>query len=216
MVRYERHIYISGILYFHRISDNRMAGTPLKNLRLFQELCGQDAFSRIILTTTMWDEVQIAVGEQREKELSEKYWKGMIDLGSKTERYFNSHASAWGLLQPLVESASQNQAILVQEELVDMKEQLSDTSAGRALYARMETLVNNQQDLLKRIRAQSKKSGDDAALKSLMEEYNEIREELKKTITDMQAIKPSLGKRIFQYFKLDPKPTGERKYVEQA
>lgn len=204
LLRYEQQIYLSGILYFHRISDNRMAGTPLKNLRMFQELCGRDAFSRIILTTTMWDEVDIPLGEQREKELKEKYWKGMMDLKSKTERYQNSHASAWEILRPLVESVSENQAILLQEEMVDMKKQLSDTSAGRALYSKMEELVNKQQDLLKRIRIESKKSaGDKSAMKALMEEYSELREKMKTTITEMHTIRPSLAKRVFKYFKLE-------------
>ena len=33
-----------------------MAGTLLKNLRMFEELCGKDALKNVILTTTMWDE----------------------------------------------------------------------------------------------------------------------------------------------------------------
>ncbi|KAI6102828.1 hypothetical protein F5141DRAFT_1132860 [Pisolithus sp. B1] len=48
---------LSAILYFHRISDNRMAGTPLKNLRFFERLCGENATSKVTLVTTMWDEV---------------------------------------------------------------------------------------------------------------------------------------------------------------
>ncbi|KAL4259609.1 hypothetical protein AB1N83_006536 [Pleurotus pulmonarius] len=34
---YERNVKLAGILYFHRISDNRMAGTPLKNLHIHNE-----------------------------------------------------------------------------------------------------------------------------------------------------------------------------------
>ena len=49
---------LSGILYLHRITDNRMAGTPLKNLQVFQKLCGRDALGKVYLTTTMWDEAE--------------------------------------------------------------------------------------------------------------------------------------------------------------
>ena len=69
---------LSGLLYFHRISDNRMAGTPLKNLRMFEELCGKNAFHSVILTTTMWDEVDGETGEERERELKEKYCWSVI------------------------------------------------------------------------------------------------------------------------------------------
>ena len=54
-----------SLLYFHRISDNRMAGTLLKNLRMFEELCGKDALKNVILTT-MWDEVDEETGLARE------------------------------------------------------------------------------------------------------------------------------------------------------
>jgi hypothetical protein len=46
-----------------------MAGTPLKNLRMFEKLCGKNALRNIILITTMWDEVDEALGLQREKQL---------------------------------------------------------------------------------------------------------------------------------------------------
>jgi len=69
---YKRNIKLSGLLYFHRISDNRMAGTPLKNLRMFQELCGHNALRNIILTTTMWLDVEEELGSVREKELEKK------------------------------------------------------------------------------------------------------------------------------------------------
>jgi hypothetical protein len=84
--RYQRKITLAGILYFHRISDNRMARSPLKNLRMFQELCGKKALQNVVLVTTMWDEVNEAVGVQMEKELKDKYWK-VIDRGSATARF---------------------------------------------------------------------------------------------------------------------------------
>ncbi|KAI6000341.1 hypothetical protein F5J12DRAFT_256328 [Pisolithus orientalis] len=40
---YEHGIMLSAILYFHRIIDSHMAGSSLKNLRVFQKLCGKNA-----------------------------------------------------------------------------------------------------------------------------------------------------------------------------
>ena len=53
-----------------------MAGTPLKNLRMFEKLCGEE-FDSIILTTTMWNEVDDNLGNGREDELKTLYWKSM-------------------------------------------------------------------------------------------------------------------------------------------
>ncbi|KAH9214365.1 P-loop containing nucleoside triphosphate hydrolase protein [Leptodontidium sp. 2 PMI_412] len=45
---------LNGVIYLHRISDTRMAGTALRNNRMFRKLCGADAFKNIILATTFW------------------------------------------------------------------------------------------------------------------------------------------------------------------
>src|SRR6266540_6334994 len=86
ILRYNRHIRLTGLLYFHRISDNRMAGTPLNNFRAFEKLF-EDDFNGIILTTTMWDEVDEDLGAEREKELTDVYWKSMIERGSSVKRF---------------------------------------------------------------------------------------------------------------------------------
>ncbi|KAG6327819.1 hypothetical protein ID866_11270 [Astraeus odoratus] len=91
-------VVLSGILYFHRITDNRMTGTPLTNLQLFQKLCGGKAMSHVVLTTTMWDEVDEEVGNDRLAELQRTYWKTMIARGSTSFRYWNSAESARELL----------------------------------------------------------------------------------------------------------------------
>ncbi|KAI6095006.1 P-loop containing nucleoside triphosphate hydrolase protein [Pisolithus croceorrhizus] len=94
---------LSAILYFHRISDNRMAGTPLKNLRVFEKLCGENAMSKVILVTTMWDEVDTDVGTERLKELKDSYWKVMISQGSTTFECKDARGSPIKLLQQIVQ-----------------------------------------------------------------------------------------------------------------
>ncbi|GLB39664.1 putative 50S ribosome-binding GTPase [Lyophyllum shimeji] len=73
---YEEHITLTGLLFFHRITDVRMRGTPLRNLTMFEALCGQEA--SVVLTTTLWDEVHPQIGEARERELREEFW-GTLD-----------------------------------------------------------------------------------------------------------------------------------------
>ncbi|KAI6102829.1 P-loop containing nucleoside triphosphate hydrolase protein, partial [Pisolithus sp. B1] len=94
---------LSAILYFHRISDNRVAGTPLKNLRVFEKLCGKNAMSKVTLVTTMWDEVDTEVGQERLKELKESYWKGMVSRGSMTFECEDTQGSPMKLLRQIVQ-----------------------------------------------------------------------------------------------------------------
>ena len=100
--RYNRDIKLAGILYFHRITDNRVARTPLQNHRMFEKLCGKNAFGKIILTTTMWDHIDDATGQLRENELKEQYWRSMMELGSTMVRYRNTKDSAEEIISKIL------------------------------------------------------------------------------------------------------------------
>ena len=183
---YNCEIKLSGILYFHRISDNRVAGSPYKNLVMFEKLCGMNAPQNIILTTTMWDQVDDDVGSRREKELMAKYWKGMMDQGSKTVRYYNSAASAWNVIEHFVQVADARFDVLLRMEMVDIKKQLCKTQAGQALYGTLEMLVEKQQVMLKEIRADTRRRADNAMLSALKEEYEDIRKQHQEEYEDIQ------------------------------
>ncbi|KAG6382093.1 hypothetical protein JVT61DRAFT_734 [Boletus reticuloceps] len=118
---YKKDKLLSGILYLHRISDNRMAGTPLKNLRVFQKLCGNDALDKVYLTTTMWDEVVLSEGERRLEELEAEYWKALIQQGAQVVCCRNDNDSAKEIIQRIVtqEQDATRKAVLLQQEMAD-------------------------------------------------------------------------------------------------
>ncbi|KAI6044872.1 P-loop containing nucleoside triphosphate hydrolase protein [Pisolithus marmoratus] len=130
---YRKGTLLSAILYFHRISDNRMAGTPLRNLRIFQKLCGDKAMSRVVLVTTMWDEVDECVGNERLEELKGNYWKQMIALGSVTYCCRNTSESSRQLLSQLV--GWKPFQVRLQSEMVDGGQELRYTRAGRMQFS---------------------------------------------------------------------------------
>ena len=195
-IRYQREIPLAGLLYFHRITDNRMAGTPLNNLHLFEKLCGRE-FSTIVLTTTMWDEVNLEVGEQREKELREIYWKSMIDRGSTVKRFLSTPASAFDLLRPILIRANDIQSLRLQEEVTDLGTTLRETDAGRMLAVQLEELVQRQQKLLGAIREDlldPKLTPDQ--LEKLMQDYQEVSGRLQRITEDVGRLNISVGKRV--------------------
>ncbi|KAL4069908.1 P-loop containing nucleoside triphosphate hydrolase protein [Scleroderma yunnanense] len=93
---------LSGILYFHRITDDRITGTAVKYIPDFQRLCGENGISKIVLTTTMWDGLEEEVGIERLKGLKRNYWKPMAARGSTAFRYLNTRQSAEELLLHLL------------------------------------------------------------------------------------------------------------------
>ena len=161
-----------------------MAGAPLRNLRVFQQLCGNDSLSRIVLTTTMWDEVDDDVGKERLTELEESFWKGMIRRGSTTFRYKNTKESAEELLLTLV--ANRRCPVQLQKEM-DRDMDLRETSAGHELHSRLDQLAAKQTKDLERLRKQMK----DGDTEDLRKEFEMVKAQLDETLRESQKLKLS-------------------------
>lgn len=108
-----------------------MRGTPLRNLTMFQALCGDDALKNVILATTMWDQVQPDVGSKRENQLQTEFWKPMIERGSRVARFNSDFGSAWEIANSF--STNAPRATQLQKELVDEGMVLDQTSAFKAI-----------------------------------------------------------------------------------
>jgi len=134
---YEKDIRLAGIIYLHRITDNRMAGSPNRNLSMFGELCGDTpgkAMKKVVFVTTMWDQSlasasdeQRKILDKREEDLKDNYWKTMTKLGASTVRFTNSRASAEEIINFILQ---QHEAVL-QEEIVDSKRAPDETQAQK-------------------------------------------------------------------------------------
>jgi hypothetical protein len=180
--RCKRDIKLAGILYFHRITDNRVAGTPLKNFRIFEKLCGKDAFGSIILTTTMWDKIDDEIGQQREKELERQHWESMIKLGSTTVRYHNTRNSAREVLDKVLQSGLNRHAVLPE----DVEGLPKETNTGGPVYTALKSLVRRQQDALDEIRGETSGGTDREVLERMLNECGDLYGQLKTAIANMR------------------------------
>ncbi|CAA7261005.1 unnamed protein product [Cyclocybe aegerita] len=169
---YENDVKLSGLLYLHRISDNRMAGTPLRLLNTFKQICGDEVLKYVLLVTTMWDEVEEEVGRARESDLCKKYWKAMIAQGSRTVRFHNSRASAWDILSQFDDAP--RQILRLQHELVDQGLPLSETSAGKSLFSSLLDFIKKMVKLLRKIQAKMEKSRLLAVRTPLQKQHDEV------------------------------------------
>ena len=197
MLRYEKEINLAGIIYLHRITDNRMAGTPHRNLRMFAELCGDRAVQKVVLVTTMWDKKQRDPDTpvRREKELFDNYWKTMINFGASTARFLNSADSAWKIVDLILEQ-HKTEALLLQEELVDLKRALNETQAGKTLYSDLQRLLVEQRDTFRSLVEQARDESNPKLANQLEAELKRIQKDLDKTFSEMKNLKVPLGKRL--------------------
>lgn len=199
--RYENHVKLSGIVYLHRITDNRMAGSQCRNLRTFIELVGDSAMKNVILLSTMWERVNPDTGKKREQELRERFWKVMIEKGSRTDRLEkNTFEEAWRVVEQMIREREQREALLLQEEVVDLKKRLNETQAGRHLYNPFQKLLYEQKAFLKGLAEQLKNPGDSHVKEKLEEEAARIEEEFYQTLEEAKKLRVQLGWRILLFF----------------
>ncbi|KAF2210299.1 hypothetical protein CERZMDRAFT_91209 [Cercospora zeae-maydis SCOH1-5] len=122
---------LSGIIYLHRITDIRMEGPSLKNLRMMKKLCGSQTLRNVVLATTMWENMTPDAGMQRKKELEHNFWKDLLDEGAKIARVTNQSGEE---ARSLVRAVMKNRptSTVLQDELHNGLS-LAQTEAGREI-----------------------------------------------------------------------------------
>lgn len=127
---YHNGMLLSAIVYLHRVTDKRVTGSSMKNLRLFRKLCGEDNMANVVLVTTMWEDIDPVKGAANERELcgTGSFWATMLAQGASTVRYNNDRGRALEIIQDVVRKSPV--ALKIQRELVDERIPLIDTDAG--------------------------------------------------------------------------------------
>ena len=119
---------LRGVIYLHRITDERYSGSAVKTFEIFKKICGQGALGNILLVTSRWSGVDQIKGSDRERELKDKFWAGMLAEGSGMSRFHGDKQSAIALVSQLL---YKDPVVLdLQHELLQPGKKLEDTAAG--------------------------------------------------------------------------------------
>lgn len=144
-------VNLNAILFFHRIVDNRMPNATQSHIRRFEELVGKEGAPRkILLVTTMWDEVDYHTGFSRETQLKRDFWKRFIDGGSRVCQFHQTRESAWDVLSPLVSGTVDGVPLPSTLDSAIRNEPGGEIDADQALNV-MEQIYQEQQRLLERL-----------------------------------------------------------------
>ncbi|KAF5357181.1 hypothetical protein D9756_006603 [Leucocoprinus leucothites] len=218
---YKRGIKLSGIIYLHRITSNRIGSAPYKNLRMFGELCGDVAMSRVILVTTFWERGDASrVGESRVQQLRDNYWKPLIDRGSSIDALKKANSEeAWRVVRPLVDKRlNARREVLLQEETVDRHIALNETQAGKALYTDLQRTLAEKKKHLESLRKQVERSNDPHLKEYLRKEHAKTKQEFDETFLQSEKLRRSLLQKLIspifarktraRAIKMPPSPPG--------
>ncbi|CAN9266982.1 unnamed protein product [Alternaria alternata] len=179
---------LAGIIFLQRISDVRVGGSGIKNIRMFQKLCGDGPLASVVLATTMWDMATKDAAIQREKELKEQpqLWKKMIDHGSVVFRHDKKEASALKIIKYLMKK-KRPVTLDIQREMVDEKRELIDTGAGEALASNMEALIKLYEGKLRNLEQEFREARKEDR-EMLEEQKREHEESLAKQRREMEKL----------------------------
>jgi hypothetical protein len=112
------------MIFLHRITDNRIAGSHLKHVNMFSNLCGQMVMPDVVIATTMWSDVNPAIGISREIELKRIYGD-ILPRGCRVERFEDTYESAWLIIDRRQKMLEEQTAKVA--EAVDIKQLPYDT-----------------------------------------------------------------------------------------
>ena len=123
--------FLSGIVYLHRITNTRVAGSTRRALHLFQRICGEDNYKNVILATTFWNSIAHCeeTGVDREQQLlsNDGFWGNMKEKGAQTMRLTRDYKT---ILPALIAMAAKPKVTLGIQHELDQGCSLERTMAG--------------------------------------------------------------------------------------
>jgi hypothetical protein len=196
---YEQKKKLSGIIYLHRISDPRMAGSAKRNLHMFKKLCGEECFSSVILATTMWGLVDERTGDAREAELvrEEDFWGYMAKRGSKVMRHYGDRESAMRIVKKIVKQHQKGDGditLRIQKEIVDEGMDLNDTAAGKHINEEINRLNEKHKKELEQERKEALAKRDSESAESIAKLQRNFEEKIAKGEKDREDLKVGFEK----------------------
>ena len=148
---------------------------------MLHELCGDTTLKNVILVTNMWGDVSRNVGEDRERELSEEFFRPVLDKGAKMVRHYDTWQSAHDIIRGILEN--QSVTVPVQVELVDEGKNIVDTAAGEVVNRGLKELAKKHEATLREVQEvmkQALKRKDEERKQELEEQAKEVKEQIEK------------------------------------
>ncbi|QRW07086.1 50S ribosome-binding GTPase [Ceratobasidium sp. AG-Ba] len=145
---------LTGILYFHRITDIRVGGISRRTFSVFRNLCGNDSLSNVLIVTNMWSDPPTQAQIDRETELREHkdFFKPALEKGARmVRRSHKTKESAHEILKMLIEQEAI--AMKIQRELVDEQKKLAETRAAQEIERELRIAAEKHQAELAKAKA---------------------------------------------------------------
>ncbi|KAF8423556.1 P-loop containing nucleoside triphosphate hydrolase protein [Tirmania nivea] len=181
----QNQLKLSGLIYLHRITDNRMSGSATRNLNMMLKLVGEANLKNVVLVTSRWEMINLEEAEEREQlDLlgPDGFWYDMVNLGATSARYDGTVTAAHTIIERLIRQSPTY--LRIQDELrqgIGLKE----TAAGQEVIGQLEKDAIKREQELREIKEEMMKANENAQRSALLLEaqqrrYNELIEKMKR------------------------------------
>ena len=185
-------VWVTGVLFLHRITDNKFSPTANRVSNMLKSLCGDDATDHIMLCTTMWDSVSQDKGGDRFEELCNTgVWKEMVSKGASTGQFSsigpNARKEAESIMEELITNARPVE-LAIQDEMINRGRSVAQTGVGQILVEHLREVRKAAEREMEEIRERMRKENAATAAKAeevLLAHNREI--DMLKTETEKQT-----------------------------
>jgi hypothetical protein len=185
---------LSGMIYLHPISNNRMQGSAVKNLRIMKKLIGDKSLHCVVLGSTMWVNVEKRMGVEREEELikTSHFWGEMVRRGSAVLRHAGSQSSALAIIDHIVRKRTKV-VLDLQEQIVNQHRSVIETEAGKEVESALRKerekfgrrMKETEEELKQALKNQDKEAADE--LLKVQDQYRDQIAASTRAIEDMRV-----------------------------
>lgn len=193
---------LDGLIFLHPVNLHRVGGAERRRTKLLQELLGSDAYSRIVIATTMWEDVKRETAQDRldGRTTAGGVWHDMCSKGATLVEHQNNKASTHRIIQMLVKKADESGKIepQFQTQLKEFQGHVVKTSAGKELQKQLQAdikLIKEQLAAHENERPQRRKGKEWkrwCKKKNMMEERLRLREQQLRKLGGMVVSSPML------------------------
>ena len=205
--RYEHEVNLAGVIYFHRISDERWRKSDTRSFGWLKRICGESTLRNVVLATNMWGNVDPEIGAAREQQLAAEFVKPALDKGAQLLRHYDTTESTHQIIQAIL--GNHRETLQVQRELVDEKREFDRTTVGKEIareadehVKKLEQEIGELQNELSTVRGREKetRSQREAEIAELREKIDKLTNGSRNMNADYKEIKAKAAKLLAPLF----------------
>ena len=201
--RYEGGGNLTGVIYFHRISDDRWGRSDTRSIGWLKRICGETALRSVVLVTNMWGDVTPETSDTRERQLATEFVKPVLDKGAQLHRHYDTTESAHQIIGVILNNHQTRTPLQIQRELVDERREFCRTTVGEEINRefgestkKLEGDIEELQNTLKTVKGgeeQAKLQLEIAELRAMVEK---LTNGAKNMNADYKRMKSEAGKQL--------------------